>query len=108
MSGVFTVRNTALGAGALIVVAVLVTDRSGLGGTVDRPAAPPQELVPEPVSSHAAAVHVPAAWYAATPEVSGPAPPPVPVPQAEPAVPGEIRPPDPVGPDFPPELNARR
>jgi hypothetical protein len=108
VAGLFSVRNTTIGAGVLIVLTVLFTDRSGYGGSAVAPAAQSDRAaaVPKPSATPTIA---PKQWFAA----SGNEPEPVisPAPsvasQVPPSDPDEIRQPDPVGPDFPPELNRR-
>jgi len=101
------VRKTALGAGGLLVLAVLFVDPSGMGGKAvhEQAAADPAARPgPRPAGN--------SAWFSAgepEPEAVAPVFAPTlagPPPQAI-AQPDQIRPPGPVGPDFPPGL-ARR
>jgi len=105
------VRKTALGAGGLLVLAVLFVDPSGMGGKAvhegaapDPGADPAARPGPRPASN--------SGWFMARepePEAVAPALAPGPAgppPQAI-APPDQIRPPRPVGPDFPPELGRR-
>ncbi len=104
MAGLFSLRNTSIGAGTLLVLAVLFTDRSGIGGSVVAPGAEQQEPAAE--TQRAAAPRTPSQWFAVAADEAPPvivAPPPVQ--EVLPQVEGEIHPPAPVGPDFPPELN---
>lgn len=101
------VRKTALGAVGLLVLAVLVADPGGLGGEVaaerEAGAGPRPEASPGPVRTVARAN-----WFSAgdsEPETQTVAPPRLgPPPPQVAAHPGAIHPPEPVGPDFPPEL----
>lgn len=104
------VRKTAMGAAGLLVVAVLVADPSGLGGSVaseegDALAAPEAGAAQTPAPSAGS-------WFAedsaepAAPITVRPAARP-PVQPAMEAAAGTIYPPGPVGPDFPPQLTRR-
>ena len=106
MAGLFSdARKTALGACALLVLAVLFADPSGVGGSaVSAQGSGAARPVPAPTPASAPAPS-PAKWFAAgeaepdpvfaAPGHAGPPLPP-------PLQPGEVRPPPPVGPDFPP------
>jgi len=106
MTGLFSdMRRTAIGAGALLLLALFFAEPGGVGGSavghdedVARGAKPDR-----PANS---------AWFNAANEEPSPDPAPPPAPsgpgrQDGPA-PGVIVPPEPTGPDFPPGLRAPR
>jgi len=103
MHGLFSdMRRTAMGAGILLLLALLFAEPGGVGGS----AVGQDTAVAGAAKAERSAD---SAWFNAAEEEPAPESPPPPAPggQDEPAA-GVIIPPGPTGPDFPPGLRAPR